>query len=97
RPKETIVLDHGDELTESLVQLNQKKTVERNAAVEQQHERVPRHIRDRALAHRDTVIAASLALQQRPFTKPSSRGNADEADGSSLRRYGNDLYKATQD
>src|SRR3954454_16004686 len=42
RAQHAIVLDHRDELPQTLVELYQKEAVERDAGVEQQHERIAR-------------------------------------------------------
>lgn len=62
RTQKAVVLDHTYKLPQTLVDLSQKKMVERDAALEHQHERVKWHISDRTIAQRDGVEAPQLSF-----------------------------------
>ena len=75
------MLDHRDELSQTLVELYQEEPIERDTGVEQQHERIARDERDDAAAQRNTVVESSLVLEQRALSEPAAGWNGDEAYG----------------
>src|SRR5205085_2594773 len=73
--EQALVLHHGDELAQALVQLHQQEAVEADVGVEQPLEGRARHVRHAAFAQRHHVVLARLVLQQRALAEPAAAGH----------------------